>query len=569
MAKKNKYTDWTKEELVKRVEALEKRKKYGLVWDEERTKEKFEAAAEGKLPVLKEVKSKDIKTDPDKPTHILIEGDNYHALSVLNYTHENSVDVIYIDPPYNTGDKDFRYNDSWVDQEDSYRHSKWLSFMGKRLQLAKNLLKKTGVIFVSIDDNELAQLKLLMDEIFDSNLISIFIHKNNSSKNQANLVSISTEYMLLYQRAKDGLKGKQWRTPKKGAEDIARMFKKLKEQELPLEEIEQEIKEMYKRPKYAHLSRWNKVDEKGVFVDADLSREGGTKDYTITNPNTGRPCIVPSRGWGKGYDELLRLQKEDLIWYGDEATPPRMKDYLTHDDEVVPDSLLYHDNSLDTRLIKEMFGKLVFENPKPLEMIKTVIQMSSDKEAVILDFFSGTGTTGHAVMKLNKEDGGNRQFILCTNNENNICTDVCYPRIQKVIKGYKNSKGIGIEGLGGNLKYYRTSFVPSEPTDKNKELLIKEAVEMLCLREDTFEFVSETETFKIFRSRERYTGIIFDQLSIQMFKKAVAKLGKPVSVYVFSLGDDDFSDEFADMKNKIKVCSIPEAILRVYRRIFR
>lgn len=569
MAKKNKYIDWTKEELVKRIEALEKRKKYGLVWDEERTKEKFEADAEGKLPVLKEVKSKDIKTDPDKPTHILIEGDNYHALSVLNYTHENSVDVIYIDPPYNTGDKDFRYNDSWVDQEDSYRHSKWLSFMGKRLQLAKNLLKKTGVIFVSIDDNELAQLKLLMDDIFDSNLISIFIHKNNSSKNQANLVSISTEYMLLYQRSKDGLKGKQWRIPKKGAEDIAKMFKKLKVQGLSIEEIEQEIKEMYKRPKYAHLSRWNKVERNGVFVDADLSREGGSKDYTIINPHTGRPCMVPSRGWGKSYDELLRLQKEDLIWYGDEATPPRMKDYLTHDDETVPDSLFYYDNSIDTRMIKEMFGKLVFENPKPLEMIKTVIQMGSDKNAVILDFFSGSGTTGHAVMELNKEDGGNRQFILCTNNENNICTDVCYPRIQKVIKGYKNSKGIDVEGLGGNLKYYRTSFVPPEPTDKNKELLTKEAVEMLCLREDTFEFVSETETFKIFRNRERYTGIIFDQLSIPAFKKAAAKLDKPVSVYVFSLGDDDFADEFADMKNRVRVCSIPEAILRVYRRIFR
>lgn len=179
MAKKNKYTDWTKEELVKRVEALEKRKKYGLVWDEERTKEKFEADAEGKLPVLKEVKSKDIKTGPDKLTHILIEGDNYHALSVLNYTHEHSVDVIYMDPPYNTGARDWKYNNDYVDYEDSYRHSKWLSFMDKRLRLAKNLLKRNGVLICTIDENEHAALGLLLQELFpDREIVSVAIVHN-------------------------------------------------------------------------------------------------------------------------------------------------------------------------------------------------------------------------------------------------------------------------------------------------------------------------------------------------------------------------------------------------------
>jgi adenine-specific DNA-methyltransferase len=194
-----------------------------------------------------------------------------------------------------------------------------------------------------------------------------------------------------------------------------------------------------------------------------------------------------------------------------------------------------------------------------------LIQSATSNNAIILDFFAGTGTTGQAVLELS----GNRQFILCTNNENNICTDVCYPRIQKVIKGYKDSSGKKIEGLGGTLKYFKTSFVPSVSTDKNKELLTKESVEMLCLRENTFDFVSETDAYKIFKNNEHYTGIIFDQLSIPKFKKEAMNIDKPVSVYVFSLGDDDFSAEFADMDNKIKVCSIPEAILRVYRRIFK
>ena len=555
-------------EIERLKKELKKRKKYGLVW-EEKPEEVVEMCKE-KLPVLKEVKSKEIMTNPDKPVNLLIEGDNYHALSVLNYTHAKKIDVIYIDPPYNTGKKDeFKFNDQWVDENDSYRHSKWLSFMEQRLRLAKSLLKESGVIFVSIDDNELAQLRMLFDAIFDNNFIALFVHKNNSSKNQANLVSVSTEYLLLYKRNKDALKGKEWKISKKGARDIAQMFEKLKAKRLSLEEIEAQIKEMYSRPKYMHLSRWNKVDKKGVFKDADLSREGGPRDYTITNPFTKKPCIIPYRGWGKSHEELLRLQKEDLIWYGDENTPPGLKDYITDADFMVPDSLFYFDNSVDTRMIKNMFGELVFENPKPVDLIKTIIGMSSNKDSVILDFMAGSGTTGHAVLELNKEDRGKRQFILCTNNENNICTDVCYPRIEKVINGYKNSKGEKEEGLGGNLKYFKTDFVDAEPTDKNKKKLTEQATEMLCIREGTFGQVLDRRNFKIFKNNKHYTGIIFDQLAIPEFKKAIKGINGRFSVYVFSLGDDTFDDEFEDVRQKVKLSPIPEAILRVYRRIFK
>lgn len=559
-----------KAEIERLKKELKKRKKYGLVW-EEKPEEVVEMCKE-KLPVLKEVKSKEIKTDSTKPTNILIEGDNYHALSVLNYTHAKKVDVIYIDPPYNTGKRnEWKFNDHWVDENDAYRHSEWLSFMGKRLKLAKSLLKDSGVIFISIDDNELSQLKLLMDYIFDRNFIALYIHKNNSSKNQANLVSISTEYLLLYKRTKDGLKDRAWEIPKKGASDIARMFQKLKAKGLSLEEIALQIKDMYSRPKYMHLSRWNKVDERGVFKDADLSREGGPKNYTIINPNTGKPCIVPERGWGKSYEELIRLQKEDVVWYGDENTPPGVKDYITDEDRMVPDSLFYFDNSVDTRMIKDMFGKLVFENPKPLELIKTIIRMSGSSNALVMDFFAGSGTTGQAVLDLNREDHGNRRFLLCTNNENGIATDVCYPRINKVIEGYtgKISKK-KVSGLGGNLKYFKTDFVDyDEPTDRNKIKLTAEATEMLCVREGTFEKVSDRKDFKIFKNTNHYTGIIFDQGAIPTFKKAIKDIKGKFSVYVFSLGDETFDEEFEDIKQKVKLSPIPEAILRVYRRIFK
>src|SRR3989338_9253316 len=163
------YSQFSKEELLKIVEKMESRKKYGLIWDEEKVKEQFEKDAENALPVLKEISNKEI-TDKDKdsskPVNILIEGDNYHALSVLNFTHQGKIDVIYIDPPYNTENKDFKYNDTFIDKKDAYRHSKWLSFMNKRLRLANNLLKDKGAIFISINEEELAHLKIICDEIF-------------------------------------------------------------------------------------------------------------------------------------------------------------------------------------------------------------------------------------------------------------------------------------------------------------------------------------------------------------------------------------------------------------------
>ncbi len=222
-----------------------------------------------------------------------------------------------------------------------------------------------------------------------------------------------------------------------------------------------------------------------------------------------------------------------------------------------------------TNVLKDILGENSFEYPKSIYLVEDILKITSKKDSTVLDFFAGSGTTAQALLSLNKEDGGNRQFILCTNNEGNICTEVCYPRIQKVMKGYNNSKGEGIEGLGGNLKYYATAFVPASPTDKNKELLTKQSVEMLTLKEGTFEKVTENPSYVIYRNSDKYTGIIFDQLSFSDFKKAVAKVDRPISLYIFSLADEDFGDDFSDMTGLIKICAIPEAILRVYRRIFR
>src|SRR3989338_1752878 len=197
MAREN-YSEWSKKELIDEVKKLKKRKKYGIVWEDK--PEQVALLCKEKLPILTEDKNKEIETDKEKPVNILIEGDNYHALSVLNYTHKGKVDVIYIDPPYNTGAQDWKYNNDYVDDLDMWRHSKWLSFMEKRIKLAKNLLKQSGFFIITIDHYELFNVGVLCDEIFgESNRVGVVtIIINPKGRQNARFFSAIGEYMLIY-----------------------------------------------------------------------------------------------------------------------------------------------------------------------------------------------------------------------------------------------------------------------------------------------------------------------------------------------------------------------------------
>jgi len=535
-------------EIERLKKELKKRKKYGLVW-EEKPEELVEMCKE-KLPVLKEVKNKEIITDKDKPVNLLIEGDNYHALSVLNYTHEKSIDVIYIDPPYNTGNKDFIFNDHYVDRENAYRHSNWLSFMEKRLKLAKNLLKNTGVIFISIDDNEVAQLKLLMDnpDLFgEDNLESIICwrRRTNQPNDKSKMIAKVAEFLLVYAKNSNILKEK-------------RAFNTI-----PLGEMRANS---YSNPDNDPRGPWSTTPWRA-------SRgQGGTK-YKIKTP-TGR---IYDEVWLGMKETFEKLSKDKRIIFPNNGNgKPRKKVFLRERQQEGQSAINfwfgreYGDNLSASAELNDLFGgERVFDNPKPINLMKMILRIKTNKDSLILDFMAGTGTTGQAVLELNKEDGGNRQFILCTNNENNICTNVCYPRIKKVIEGYKNLKGEKVAGLGGNLKYFKTDFVDAEPTDRNKKKLTDQATEMLCIKEGTFEKVLGPENVKIFKNSDHYTAIIFDQLAIPKFKEAIRGIKGKFSVYVFSLGDETFDDEFKDIKQKVQLSPIPEAILRVYRRIFK
>tara|TARA_Y100000590_G_scaffold224638_1_gene254041 strand:+ start:3518 stop:5155 length:1638 start_codon:yes stop_codon:yes gene_type:complete len=540
------FTNWSKEDLVKEIKKLKNRKKYGIVWEEQKTKEKFDKDVEGKLPILKEVKSKEIQTEKISPTNILIEGDNFHSLSVLNYTHNNSIDVIFIDPPYNTGNDDFKYNDKFVDKVDVYRHSKWISFMKKRLELAKKLLKQSGVIFITIDDNEFSQLKLLCDKVFhEENFVSTIPWQARKSVSNDTIVSQSHHYILLY----------------------AKNHKILQKRKINFRL--RANKEKFSNPDNDPRGDWTADPLDGAGIRTNLS-------YEITNPNTGKKILPTSgRHWVTTEKEYHNLLKDNRIIFGKSGTgKPQRKRFWTEAEEKGLVIKSWWDDAGTTTNgtleLEQILGEKKFNNPKPVSLLKKILSFSTSHDSVILDFFAGSGTTGHAVLELNDMDKGSRKFILCTNNENEICTEVCYPRIKNVIKGYTNLKNEKVKGLGGNLKYFKTDFVDGEPTDKNKKKLVDQCTEMLCLKEDCFDELKQTKNYSIFKNHgDNYLGIIYDDDGIEPLKNQIKSLDKKFNVYVFSLDDSAREDEFEDVIDMVDLKPIPEVILNVYRRIFR
>ena len=565
MMGKNNYQDWTKEDLIQEIKRLKKRKKYGLVWDVEKTKEKFESDAEGKLPVLVEDRKKEIITDADKPVNILIEGDNYHALSVLNYTHPKSIDVIYFDPPYNTGANDWKYNNDYVDINDTYRHSKWLSMMSNRLKLAKRLLKDDGVLICAIDENERDRLGLLLEDFFGNYEIHCITIVHNPRGVQGKNFSYTHEYAFFVFR--------------KNLEVIG--ARKIKDEDIYWSNLRnwggESKREDARNCFYPIIVENEKIVGFGEVVPQDIHPEKQTVKrgnqyyvYPIDKNGTERKWRY-ARQSVEEIKDLLRAKKTKLGFEIELG-----KDFGTV--RTVWQDSRYDANEYGTKLVHNLVPDAHFDFPKSVFNTYDCIApiLYERKKAIVLDYFAGSGTTGHAVMILNKEDGGQRQFILCTNNENGIAQEICYPRIKKVIKGHEDYPDI--TNISSNLKYFKTAFVGSEPTHRNKKMLTDKSVEMLCIKENTFEEVlnkpvpagfKQGKTFRIFKNKEKYLAILFDEMQIDTFKKDVGKLKLPVSVYVFSLEGDDFREEFEDLKNKITLCSIPEAILKVYRRIFR
>lgn len=556
-----KLTDLTKEQLIEEVKKLKSRKKYGLVWEDK--PEDVVTQCKEKLPVLEEVVDKAVVSDKSLPTNLIIEGDNYHALSVLNYTHQGKIDVIYIDPPYNTGNKSWKYNNNYIEKEDPYKHSKWLSFIKKRLLLSRSLLSKDGVIVATIDDYEIFPLGLLMDEVFgeQNRIATVSVLNKKSGRSTDKFFATCHEYYLFY------------------ANDISTA--KVNMQGLNGDEIDQ-----YKLEDEISKYKWRDFLRTGGYSTPE---ERPNSFYPIYfNEITGEVTIENKRDFveilpidSKGHKRVWRQTRPSLlklIACGDikivtnrlGSFSVRIKDRIKKGvkPKTVWDSPLYDAATHGTKLLEKILGKSKsFDFPKSVYAVRDTLKLltAHKKSVVILDYFAGSGTTGHATMLLNNEDGGNRKFILCTNNESNIAEEVTYPRIKKVIEGYSN-----VAGIPANVKYFKTTFVSkSNVSDDTRNSLVRKSVEMICVRENTFENVVDKNEYKVFQNGNISTGVLFDLDEVDNFKKELSKLGLPSHIYVFSLTNDTYINDFEDLALDHELCPIPESILEVYRKLFK
>ena len=560
----------TNDEKSALIELLRKQKKYGLVWEDK--PEDVEERLREELPVLIEDTGKAIVSeDTDAPNHILIEGDNLEALTALAYTHEGQIDVIYIDPPYNTGNKDFVYNDQFVDKEDSYRHSKWLSFISKRLRIAKRLLSDKGVIFISIDDNEQAQLKLLCDEVFGgNNFIANLIWQKKTGAADANGIATITEYILVY--CLTPLNAKNIFSYNRQAFDIKRY------------RFTDEF-ENIRGPFY-----YDSLDRGSIQYSDGLNYGIEAPDGSMIFPN-GRNTFA-NDGWTwkwskekvewgikNKFIEIVPTSKKKNGW------AVKYKIYLNVDNEgnIIQKSVPYKNlisgilNADAANDIKNIFNSKVFSYAKPMELIKFFINLIASNKGTILDFFAGSGTTLHATMLLNAEDGGKRKCILVTNNENNICEEVTYERNRRVIQGYTTPKGEEVSGLSGNtLRYYKTDFISRDRTPRNMRALVAASTDLLCIKNDIYKEAKlagrniNPKIARYFAEGDRSMLVIYDERAISAITEILGTVepGKEkIKVYVFSAGSYAYDDEFEEVADKVELCALPDAIYQAYQKV--
>ena len=461
-------------------------KKYGLVWEEH--EEAVDVQMKTHIPVFTEIKEKEICTNANENYNFLLEGDNLHSLYLLEKTHRGKIDVIYIDPPYNTGGKDFIYDDSFVGSDDSFIHSKWLSFMNIRLQIAHEILKDKGVIFISIGDYELSDLKLLCDDIFgEINCLGIVPRLMKTGGNKGRFFSPNIDYVLVY------AKNHQVTIDFKGELD------------------EELVKKLYNKTETEGPKKGEKYRPFGLY-QSSLDARPNQRYYIecpdgtfVIPPGTTMPAVIADGGkvlpnpedgcwrWSqerykeeKAKGNILFTKSKNGVLIQPDGSKSKWNVYTKiwlssreKEGQTPTNFISKYENRHSAKELKDL--GVDFDFAKPTNLIKYLFSLTgTGNEAVILDFFAGSGTTGQAVMELNKQDGGHRKFILCTNNENGICEEVTYQRLKTVITGKRTDGSEYSEGIPANLKYFKTDFISKESEELSDELLehITEMIEL-------------------------------------------------------------------------------------------
>lgn len=553
------------------IDLIREQKKYGIVWEDK--PEEVEGRLDYEIPVLTEINEYNgikpiLSNNPDAPNHILIEGDNLHSLIALSYTHAGKFDVIYIDPPYNTGAKNWRYNNDYVDGNDSYRHSKWISMMNKRLKIAKTLLKEKGVLICAIDENEVAQLKLLLEEVFGSGYEYVCVTVVHNPRGiQGKNFSYTHEFAIFVIPKGDKIIG----------------GRKIPENEVdwsPLrnwggESLRTDAKNCF----YPIIIKDGKIISFGDIPDNDFhptknvhNDDGTISVYPIVDGVEHKWRYA--RQSVEQIKSLLRVSKKKNV-YDIELGKP----YGTYKTVWVDNR--YDANAYGKKLINEIIPECPFDFPKSIYNVYDCLYavIGDKKDALILDFFAGSGTTMHATMLMNSEDNGHRQCILATNNENNICQEVTFVRNKRVIEGFTKQNGEAVPGLtNNNLRYYRAEFVPKEPTNKNKRQLVSAATGLLCIKNDVY---MESPLFcgkkyksglmRYFDNGKTKMLIIYDERAVIPVAELIRQSdfeGK-IMIYVFSNSRYAYDDEFMEVADKVNLCALPAAIYDAYKRVMK
>lgn len=541
--------------LRRRVQELQGQGGFGLLWED--LPETVERMLATEVPVLAAIPALNVAGGiPNPSPHALIEGDNLHALHTLQATHRDAVDVIYIDPPYNTG-KEFMYNDKLIDAENEYRHSAWLSFMSKRLRLARNLLKPNGLIFISIDDNEQANLMLLCNQVFgQSNFIAQLIWAGKSGGQDAKTYNRLHEYVLVF--AKDA----------------------------SLAQIRPELSD-------ADLANYPLTDSNtGRKYKLQLARKWGAGSLRTDRPNLFYPVVAPdgteclpmhSDGTeGRWRWERSRFDRE--IAAGNvEFKADRSGNWIAYEKVWAPDEgdQVARPNSTfipvetgttatGSRELKAVLGKNHnFDYPKPVGLVRWILRCTVETDALILDFFAGSGTTLHAVAEHNAEYGTNHRCILVTNNENGICRKVTQPRAQAILTG--NWADGRHEPLPGSLVFYESNFIARRKNlDRMRADIAKHTVDLVAIKEGVVPQKIKNADLAILDGDGKSVAVVTSlypdhEVLAQQAAKSVPD-GNARVAYVFTWSDQGVEQETLETWRGWDVQPLPSEMLAALRK---
>lgn len=601
----------TKSQIIK---VLRENKKYGLVW-EHNPEDAYEILREN-LPIFTEVKERFVSSSAsDAPNHILIEGDNLHAISTLCYTHEAKFDAIYIDPPYNSGATDWRYNNDYVDKDDSYRHSKWLSMIEKRIQIAKKLLNPlNSVLIVTIDEKEFHHLGCLLEEQFPLGriqMISTVINVKGVARERE--FSRVNEYIYIVQLGDSKVEslplGEEWLgNIKSSGRDKVRLGSMLRSG-----------------------SNSERAHSPGCFYPMYFTQEGKFShagdpialnvDRNSVPVPEGMVAVWPIHANGKegvwqygktGFEQLL---SDGFVYFGTlkngrvgisyapkgvqakiKAGLFKISGYDANGTAIIDDSDYrstfipgnqwaipsHNATEYGSKLLKDMFGDKVFSYPKSLYAVEDTLRffVANKPNALILDFFAGSGTTLHATMRLNAADDGHRTCFLVTNNENNICEEVTYVRNRKVIEGYTTQTGDTIEGLPGNqLRYFKTELIDRSLTHQNKKKVFYQLADVIRIKENCYTEVKsfgslnlegKEKFIRCFSESGKHLVLIYDTRIIGLLVKEISQmhvLDDSIKIYVFSDGVYPYTEDFSSVLRKVELVAMPSAIFQALKNI--